>query len=144
MSTPLVAFSAAKTSVQAAWEGQTIEFSEVLTNIGDAYAYRTSVFTCPYSGVYMFHVHLASNGDECVVKINKDDTQLFGVYAAWYHDIYYNWIYNTASNSMIVHCDEGSKVSVKAFRNSICEGDADQFSSFSGHFLGFNTNSTNK
>ena len=128
----MVIFSAAKISNQAVVDGEIVEFTDVVTNIGNAYSSATSTFTCPYSGMYVFRYHMMSISNICGVRLNKDSNPLFGAYSSEVSAI---WL--SSSNSMYVECDEGSEITVRAYKSGSCHGETNELSSFSGQFLGF-------
>ena len=56
-----VAFTAHAYSKTYSTSGETITFDDVTTNIGDAFDAPTGVFTCPVTGVYVFHFSVTSS-----------------------------------------------------------------------------------
>ena len=57
-------------------------FDGIITNIGEFYNPDTSVFICPYDGIYMFNVVLQStNGYYIRAFITKQGTRLVEAYS---------------------------------------------------------------
>ena len=62
--------------------GQTITFDDVTTNIGDAFDAPTGVFTCPVTGVYVFHASITSSDTTSfVADFVTDDSYLVTIYS---------------------------------------------------------------
>ena len=101
-----VAFSArVSPSYQDIAPDATIKFSQVETNVGNAYEAKTGEFKAPRGGMYVFYSNiLTCSGSvlETVLKVNGN-TKL-RLYSAGTGD------YGSGDNLLVVHLDLGDKV----------------------------------
>ena len=110
--------------------GETVLFESVVSNVCDDFDPSMGVFTCPVTGLYMFHVTLASRFSESTTNVSslkKQGTTLasfIGRYA------------KQASNQVFVECLTGESVYVEAVTDiSIYGYDERRYSSFIGALM---------
>ena len=74
----VIAFTAYATNSENYIGGETVQFPEVLTNLGGLYSASGSVFTCGPAGVYMFSMSLNSvnsNYMEAAIVLDGDQVK---------------------------------------------------------------------
>ena len=108
-----------------------VELDGVHTNLGSHYDNATT-FTCPINGTYFFTVSVMSDLSDTVrVAIELDSVSLA---TAWADNVGSH--YPVATNSALVRCNEGQKVSVRCTVSGDVYGSrAEQFSTFSGFLV---------
>ena len=135
--TPAIAFTAFDATSRTLNSGDVIDFPYVISNVGNAYDPVSDVFTCPYDGVYAFHVHILSATDDicnAAIVLNGDTmTSAFADNVASTSQ--------QASNAAYVECEAGGRVWVEATTTGSTYSNTNRYVTFSGHFVGF-TNST--
>jgi len=109
-----------------------IKYDRIFTNLGNAYNPNTGVFTCRYSGIYVFHYHALSQLDKPV-----------------YIDLYHNYLYvdslyghnpggyAAGSNTAVIELLSGDTVYLDESSYNSWEygGIYEVYSTFSGYFL---------
>ena len=114
-----------------------MQFPTVISNSGSADDAVNDVFTCPYDGVYAFHVHILSGtSDVCNAAIVVNGDVMTSAFA---DDV--SATSQQASNSAYVECAAGSGVWVEVTSTGSTYSNINRYVTFSGHFVGF-TNST--
>ena len=103
-----------------------IQFSTVLTNYGGYYNPDTSIFTCPYDGIYLFFSSLVGDGTNTWADFMRNSNWL--VCMRSYDES------SSASNLVITECLKGEKIWMRQHQ------DADTIagnipSTFSGYLL---------
>ena len=107
---PVVAFTAGTSDIRTYDIDDPVIFDDVLTNVGDAYDAKSSVFTCPVTGVYLFTMTLLPGVDEVAEAIiYKENGVVSKVYASRSPDRH-----SQATNLSFVSCTKGQRVWVKA------------------------------
>lgn len=95
--------------------GNKIPFDQLTTNIGNVYDINTSEFTCPRSGVYIFHMSLScekgSYLEASIVTVNKDNVVNPVFNTICEHKPESGYYQN--GGSAILKLSEGDKVAVK-------------------------------
>ena len=120
--------------------GDTIQYDQVLTNIGGAYNGAASEFTCPIHGMYLFSFTIASQGGQgdCHVSLRVGSQLFMGTFAM-------NDATSSSSQTAIVECDVDQKVHIEVAPDipnaylfeAYAYGHEDrQWTSFSGMFIG--------
>ena len=123
-----VAFTAYPTATRTYDAGFTVLFDGIITNIGGFYDSDTSVFTCPYTGVYLFNVVLLSeNGQYMDASITKEGSILAYAYAD-------NNNADQGSTTVVTECQAFDSVRIECYgnNNQLALG---QRSSFTGVLL---------
>lgn len=127
----IVHFTAFAPDDQSCNDGVIIQFPSVIDNIGGNYDESTSVFTCPLTGYYLFHVSILSgqgflmraditNGEDSLVALRAWDTDSteFG------------------STQIVTLCTAGDEVAVRCmYGPNVLMGYSDRVSTFSGTLL---------
>ena len=110
--------------------GATVTFDGVLTNYGEHYSASTSVFQCPYNGIYMFSVHYNSADTSSMhCEIMRDAMRLTEGWATTHTRD------SSGSAQVITECLAGEDVWVRAgFDKTKMYGDSTRTSS---HFTGY-------
>ena len=91
-----------------------IEFPTIITNEGGGYMSGLHEFWCPVDGLYYFaHSSMGFEETPGITEIWMDDTRLVTCHAADYR-------HPAASNSVVVHCNSGSKVYVECSHSNAC------------------------
>ena len=105
-------------------------FPVVLLNIGDAFNASTSLFICPYDGVYEFHFHVDNQANErCLGElIHNGNVQLS---ARGHSD---GSATAQASNTVYLECNTLDQVWVEG--EGECYSNTFRYTSFSGHYIG--------
>ena len=81
-------------------------FDGIDSNIGN-HNTDTSIFTCPYNGLYFFNVNIvAQDGYQMTVKIVREFRYIFGA-LSYFHG------YSAASATTITECHVGESVWVR-------------------------------
>ena len=110
-------------------------FDGVVTNIGNAYSTATNTFTCPYDGLYVFHLTLASSapGEFCIAEIDFNGARRAAVQAGAVAGAEMQ-----SANTVYLEAQAGDTVFIEIYNsgNSCSGGDAD-YTTFSGNFIGF-------
>ena len=111
--------------------GTTIEFTEVVSNIGGAYQHTTSEFVCPVQGVYAFVVSLiGAENSPSRATITVDDTMTTTTYA-----VGPTGHHGHSTNIVIIECAPGERVRVQA-RTDLVTYCSDYFyTTFSGWLI---------
>ena len=115
-------------------DGEQIIFDSVLTNIGDAFDPATSLFTCPFDGLYVFYAALTSEHRFFgVADIFLGDEYLVTVWAD-------RWQERQGENMVVTECTASTQVGLRLheIRNeSRVFSDEDlRMATFSGFYLG--------
>jgi hypothetical protein len=79
-SSQIVAFTAVLTHPVSLGPLQTIEYDNVITNIGNAYETRDGQFSAPVSGVYLISATVYTTGNSVFTEIVKNGKQLAAMY----------------------------------------------------------------
>ncbi|XP_045191002.2 uncharacterized protein LOC123547815 [Mercenaria mercenaria] len=133
----VVLFSARRPKQSTATRGQTIIFTEIILNKGDAYNKENGVFTAPYTGVYTFTVQfcvypgkyvdfafMANDKPFKITRINRHSASYFSCYS---------------SDAMtIVDKNESVKIQIVSSSGSgilLGESDTNHWNIFSGRFI---------
>ncbi|KAJ8319976.1 hypothetical protein KUTeg_001563 [Tegillarca granosa] len=109
-----------------------IKYDRIFTNLGNAYNPNTGVFTCRYSGIYVFHFHALSQLDKPI-----------------YIDLYHNYLYvdslyghnpggyAAGSNTAVIELLSGDTVYLdeSSYNSFEYGGVYEVYSTFSGYFL---------
>ncbi|XP_059167028.1 uncharacterized protein LOC131949240 [Physella acuta] len=104
-----VAFTAGLLKSTDAVAKDTIIYTEVITNIGNAYRNTTGVFKCPKAGVYSFQIHgVASKGMEIGISLTKNKIRIVSVQAKSLQE------QSAAGNSAVLMLEKGDEISVQA------------------------------
>ena len=113
-----------------------IQFNETLTNVGGAYNHTHSIFTCPYTGLYAFQVHLMTEpGDEAPARFMKNGYAQIGLRVDDLSE-QVDAMRNSASTSMIIECNAGDVMWVQANAlATIYSSQDNKESSFSGFLI---------
>ena len=109
-----------------------IRFVSTISNVGSFYDASSSIFYCPFHGVYMFTINIMSYNDEYMyARIMHENERLVSVDA---DDAY--GVYNQATNMVFIECRPYERVWVEA---SSCCGrlwsSAERYSTFSGAMI---------
>ena len=130
---PVVAFSAYAETTASYSPAERLQFDRTSTNIGNSYEPTTGIFTCPFDGVYVFHVFLnavdASNS--CIAQISLNGELRNGIFA----DNIAGGINNMAANTEYIECMAGNLVWVQAWSSEECYSSARRESTFSGQLV---------
>ena len=103
-----------------------IQFSTVLTNYGGYYNPDTSIFTCPYDGIYLFFSSLLGDGTNTWAHIMRESSFLLVMGS--------NAESSSASNLVITECLRGEKIWIRQSHNGDTIGGTAP-SAFSGCLL---------
>lgn len=113
-------------------EGDTIPFPGIISNVGGHYDVTNSVFTCPITGLYVFHASLTSqSGYFMTADIMRNSTALVTVVGDVTNLI-------QGSNMAVFVCDQFDTVYVesKFDQDNRMLGDSERrYNSFSGFLL---------
>lgn len=129
----VVAFSATinQAHVDSIGLHQNIVFSDVITNIGNAYNNHHGVFIAPVSGLYMFSATLLSSQNAelaAAIEINGTDAvRMFEKGADGRH--------GSASQTIIIKLRKGDDVSIQSVFSDSHSYWGDKYTSFSGVLL---------
>ena len=106
-------------------------FDGIVVNYGGFYDGTTSIFTCPFSGFYMFSVSVRAEEEHVInVSITVDGSHLVSAIA---QD---GTSYDQASAVVVTRCDEGQNVWITSKNdNRRMEGNSVRYSSFTGTLL---------
>ena len=107
-------------------ENDVIQFPAVYTSYGGYYNPDTSIFTCPYDGIYLFFSSLLGDGTNTWGQIMRESSYLVAMGS--------NAESSSASNMVITECLRGEKVWVRQ-RHDGDAIDGDAPSTFSGYLL---------
>ena len=126
-----IGFSAYATAHVTYAVNDLIEFDGVNTNLGGHYDNDTS-FTCPVNGTYFFTVSVMTSASyHLAVAIEIDSVR----YASAYNDGISS-VFNHATNSALLRCNEGQKVFVRCVVGGRSYGTAtEKYSTFSGFLV---------
>ena len=120
-----VAFSASPTITMRYDNGSIVYFNNIITNIGEFYDPVTSMFQCPYDGVYLFSISLQSDADKFMHgEIFREGVPLLSAWADNVDDI-------QSSVVVVVECLESELVWVECLDDDM-ELIGGKRSSFSG------------
>jgi len=114
-------------------ENQVIEFSNVVTNVGNLYRKTTGEFYCDLPGTYVFHVHILANPHRNVYAVlTKNRAIVSYIYAASLDSSY-----SHGSNTAILQLNRDDFVEVRAHEHYTSSGQVinHNWSSFSGFLL---------
>ena len=102
----MVGFTAYSELSQTLQEDDLVRFDETLTNYGNFYSAASSIFLCPYNGLYLFSMHVLAAQDSSVqINIMVDGRQMV---IAWADGI--DGVYPQSSNTVVTECFEGQSV----------------------------------
>ena len=89
-----------------------IQFNTVVANYGGYYNNDSSIFICPYDGIYMFFCTILSSGTDTHAGItrNSDIEDLVSLDS--------NSVSNSASNLVLTECLRGDKMWMRQVRDS--------------------------
>ena len=103
-----------------------IQFPAIKTNYGGYYNPDTSIFTCPYDGIYLFFSSLLGDGTNTWGHITRGSSWLVGMESKDES--------SSASNLVITECLRGEKMWVRQHENAD-DIDGHYPSTFSGYLL---------
>ncbi|WAR22730.1 hypothetical protein MAR_036399 [Mya arenaria] len=127
---PKIQFTAHNPVDKSLDNGQTIVLQSVVINDGQGYDPNTGIFTCPFSGLYMFTLqHCVDREKYSHVGIVKDNTMLVAGVA------YGTTWWPCSSMQAFVSLSKGEKVWSKANWESYLHHDAARWTSLSGVLL---------
>ena len=104
-----------------------IQFPVIMTSYGGYYNPDTSIFTCPYDGIYLFFSSLLGDGTNTWGHISREGTLLVTMGS--------NAESSSASNLAITECLRGRRVWVSQNPSYTDTIDGNQPSTFSGYLL---------
>lgn len=109
----------------------TLTFSQVLTNVGNAYERTTGFFTAPVNGVYYFQFTVASRsvGSSGVFVVKNNQIIMYNVEGKQ------DWGMNYITNSLLLELKAGDEISLRLPSRTVMYDDGDRHSSFSGALL---------
>ena len=108
--------------------GSTIQFTNVLTNVGNHYDPSTSVLTCPITGMYDIKLSLVTRSSSSSANIVHDNEV---VATARMQSNYYQ-----GSTSAVILCNAGGKVKATAAQSmAIYHHSGTYYNVFSGFLL---------
>ncbi|XP_053406430.1 uncharacterized protein LOC128559232 [Mercenaria mercenaria] len=133
----VVLFSARRPKSDTPTSGQTVIFTEITLNKGDAYNKENGVFTAPYTGVYTFNVQfcvrpghyfafvfMANDKPFKISQINKSSTSKFSCHSF--------------DAMTIVNKNENVKIKIiysSSSGSTLSENDSSYWNTFSGSFI---------
>lgn len=88
----------------SAWD--TIKFSQIETNIGNAYSSNTGEFTAPRAGMYVFYSQILARANRSI----ETSLQVNGQNKLWLYSAGTDSYYGPGSNMLVVHLNTGDKV----------------------------------
>ena len=135
-----VGFTVYRTSDQTLSSGDKVIFTNVIANLGSHYITSSSTFTCPFTGLYLFHVSVISQAADTIsVKIVKgvDKTSIASAFADDNDDHEYEGTgHNSQASSLgVTRCETGEDVWVQCGFAGATEGYNNPETSFSGVLL---------
>ena len=106
-SSSFVGFTAYATTTRSYNQGDLVIFDGVVSNYGGHYQADESVFVCPYTGIYVFHVSVLTEPGTLSMHIDlvKDNTYIISALADNQTDEI-----SSGSNTVVLQCDEGQRV----------------------------------
>ena len=111
-------------------EGDTIEFSNILSNFGNHYDPSTSTFTCPYNGIYMFTVSFNAHETDMTAYIMHEGDAIARAMATSDE----TW-YNHASAFVLVECMGGDEVWIECQKSGGQLYGYDKSAQFNGYLF---------
>ena len=125
-----VGFSAYTLEERAYNDGDVVIFDGVVSNFGGFFDFDSSIFVCPYSGIYWFSVSCLSKiGYPCTPAINVETKEILKTHGATgSHG-------NQGSTSTVVECKAGERVWVRNVSDDEAYNGWDKTNSFSGFML---------
>ena len=126
-----VSFTAFASATRVYNEDDVVQFDGIVVNYGGFYNDSTGIFTCPYSGYYLFSVSvLAYKTRRMGVDISLDGSRVVGAHAEDPDK------YDQGSVTATVKCDLGQQVWVRCiYDGDRMYGDGYKYSSFTGSLL---------
>ncbi|XP_062870251.1 cerebellin 17 isoform X1 [Trichomycterus rosablanca] len=106
-----------------------LAFSNVLTNVGNAYSPNTGVFRAPVRGVYHFSMSVFGLTNWIGVKFFKNGQSVFAMYDAP------RGTHETVSRSVTMSLNSGDEVYSKLSAKNQIYDDGNMYNSFSGFLL---------
>ena len=105
-----------------------VKFGATLSNFGECYNTNTSIFICPYDGIYMFnHIVQADNDADVRTLIKIGNREIGRTYS---HETL-----EKSSAFAIVECESGEKAWVESLSDNQAIRDGVKQSTFSGYLL---------
>ena len=109
-------------------KGDVVKFGATLSNFGECYNTNTSIFICPYDGIYMFnHIVQADNDAGVRTRIMIRNREIGRTYS---HEPL-----EKSSAFAIVECESGEKVWVENVNDNHAIREGEQQTTFSGYLL---------
>ena len=106
----MVAFTAYSELSYNYKSGDVIIFDQTVSNLGGNFNTETSIFLCPYTGLYQFSIHiLAAINSTAQANIMLDGQQQVIAWADQILDAY-----PQSSNTVMVECTQGQTVWVES------------------------------
>ena len=133
-----IAFTVYLSSDREVTSGTIVGYNQVILNRGNDYSTSTHKFTCPYSGVYLFHVSVVSKpGKQAWLRIVKDRSYIAAAVADDGDDISTeSSLHDSSASSLgITYCAAGEMVWVEAINTASFNGHSNPYNSFSGVLL---------
>lgn len=129
----VVAFTAFATEFRDYNASDVILFDGIISNYGSHFNNNTSTFTCPYSGLYLFMLHVTNHTPKSIfAQIDINGVKVVSTHCVE-HDLHEHEINRQCSNSIIIICEAGSEVKVTNKNNGCAMvGNSNRHSTFSG------------
>ena len=110
---------------------ETVEFTGIISNIGDSYNRNDSSFRCPFRGVYMFSLTVKADSSYYgYFQIMRDGEFIA---EAWADSDYH---YSTGAALVVIECEAGQNVWVSTgYDYAYIEGGSNRESLFTGYML---------
>ncbi|PWA24432.1 hypothetical protein CCH79_00011956 [Gambusia affinis] len=129
---PQVAFTAALlesqnwTSIGPFDSCHTLEFRNVITNIGNAYNPETGIFTAPVKGLYYFRfTGIVGKTGKLNARLKKNSENIVAIYHKAGRQA-------SASNGVALELEEGNEIYIQIWDNDLTIADQSRLSTFSG------------
>ncbi|XP_053391062.1 EMILIN-2-like [Mercenaria mercenaria] len=133
----VVLFSARRPKHNTPTSGQTVIFTEIILNKGDAYNKENGVFTAPYTGVYTFTVQFCVNPDKNIDFAFVANDKPFKITRIYRHSKSKFSCYSFDAMTIV---DKNENVKIKIISstssgNTLHENDSNYWNTFSGRFI---------
>ncbi|XP_043996374.1 complement C1q-like protein 4 [Gambusia affinis] len=132
---PQVAFTAALlesqnwTSIGPFDSCHTLEFRNVITNIGNAYNPETGIFTAPVKGLYYFRfTGIVGKTGKLNARLKKNSENIVAIYHKAGRQA-------SASNGVALELEEGNEIYIQIWDNDLTIADQSRLSTFSGFLV---------
>ncbi|BFZ19648.1 hypothetical protein BsWGS_22687 [Bradybaena similaris] len=126
-----IAFTATLTENTTIATNQTVIYNNAITNIGNGYDRNTGIFTAPLAGLYVIQLSLRSQKDsEAWLELFVNEKYTISAYSKVASG------QGAAGNLALLTLKAGDRVQVKAHRQSLLYGTADdQYTTLSGYLI---------